>query len=434
MKRRKLTPFLAHEMLYDYATDQLDQDRKHAVEEFLKTDRESQTLLANIQNALAYANKLKETKVDPDILVHLREAESAMSLGKKYSSWSEWPEALRWSLTAIGLSALVAGVVAVVPWSRFAQKPQAKTAGVESVEVAQIPQPTSDELEAQNAVADNEGSGDEAPDEASDEGSGDEHDDGDVSPTHVAAAAGAAKVAEPKVPPTPAPTPVPVIAKTTPTPAPTLAPTLTPAPSAVVAAQTPAAPAVATPIVIRYHFTPYFVARVNPFAYWNVSLRYIPAFIVPPNPVSTPEPKVVPVLVAAKEVPKPITPAKQAKATPASSAMPDGDSASGSSEQSDEKPRGFVYRAFMTLPDLEDVGPKITEELLSLGAEKAGEVELGWKRGTGRYYHFAMPAENEKKALEKLQVYGPVRISKDPHPRVMPAGQVRFILWVESAN
>jgi hypothetical protein len=88
----------------------------------------------------------------------------------------------------------------------------------------------------------------------------------------------------------------------------------------------------------------------------------------------------------------------------------------------------------MTLGDLENIGPKIAEQIRELGGEKAGEVELGWKRGTGRYYHFAMPETNEKQLLEKLQAYGPVRISKDPHPRVMPEGQVRFILWIESAN
>ena len=86
----------------------------------------------------------------------------------------------------------------------------------------------------------------------------------------------------------------------------------------------------------------------------------------------------------------------------------------------------------MTLPDLEKLGPKITADIEQLGGEKAGEVELGWKRGTGRYYHFAIPEANQEKLLERLRAYGPVRLSKDAHPRVMPKGQVRFILWVEA--
>jgi hypothetical protein len=426
VKRRKLTPFLAHEMLFDYATNQLDADRRQAVEEFIKTDRESQTILANIEASLAYAEKLSATKVDPEILVHLKEAESAISLGKKYSSWSAWPESLRWSITAIGLSALVAGIVAVVPWSRFTQKPQATAAhGPESVEVAQIPEPTADELEAQNAVADNEGSGDEPPDDAGDEGSGDEHDDGDV-PPHAAAAVAAAEKPEPPPKPSPTPSPTPVVAKATATPE----PTATPAVAKETPAPTPAE--VASNEAPKVHYTPYFLAKRNPFATFNVQLRFIPDYIVPPHvkPAETP----VPVQVAENDAPKPPaapTPKAETAKPVAVAASDEGTSEQGSRE---EKPRGFVYRAFMTLPDLEDVGPKITEDLLSLGAEKAGEVELGWKRGTGRYYHFELPEENEKKVLERLQVYGPVRISKDPHPRIMPEGQVRFILWVESAD
>jgi hypothetical protein len=96
--------------------------------------------------------------------------------------------------------------------------------------------------------------------------------------------------------------------------------------------------------------------------------------------------------------------------------------------------RSFVYRAFMTLSDLEDITPKITQQIKELGAEKAGEVELGWRRGSGRYYHFTIPENSEQRLLESLRVYGPVRISKDPHPRLMPEGQVRFILWIESGN
>jgi len=97
------------------------------------------------------------------------------------------------------------------------------------------------------------------------------------------------------------------------------------------------------------------------------------------------------------------------------------------------KPQGFVYRAFMTLDDLDTLGPKITQLVQELGGVKAGEVELGWKKGNSvRYYHFSIPDDNQEKLVEQLQTYGPVRISKDPHPRIMPKGQVRFILWVEA--
>ena len=38
--KRKLTPFLAHEMLFDFVTKQLDADREAAVEEFIREDKD----------------------------------------------------------------------------------------------------------------------------------------------------------------------------------------------------------------------------------------------------------------------------------------------------------------------------------------------------------------------------------------------------------
>jgi hypothetical protein len=96
--------------------------------------------------------------------------------------------------------------------------------------------------------------------------------------------------------------------------------------------------------------------------------------------------------------------------------------------------QGVVNRAFMSIDRLDELAPKIVVQIKELGAEKAGEVELGWKRGTGRYFHFAIPETNEARLLEVLRAYGPVRISKDVHPRVMPPGQLRFILWIESSG
>lgn len=361
--RKKLTPFLAHEMIYDYVTGQLDNERRAALEEFIAKDTESRNILKNIENAQAYCQKLKNISVDAETLLQLQEAESAVSLGKRYSSWKEWPETLRWSVTAVALSAIVAGTVALVPWGKFA--PAKKPGGVETLEIAQIPQPKPEEPTEIAANEDN-GSGDEAPEDIVDEGSGDDvADEGEMPPNAAALAAIAAQ--QKKATPTPAPTPL----------------------------------ADAKP--------PEYVARATPPTFVTVNLPQ-------PTPANGVKPSPTPL------------PATNASANLAISQTPD------SHAPGDAKARGFVYRAFMTLENLEEIGPKITSDIVALGGEKAGEVELGWKRGTGRYYHFALPEENEKKILERLQVYGPVRISKDPHPRVMPPGRVRFILWVESAG
>lgn len=344
-ERRKLTPFLAHEMLFDFATDQLDPDRHRAVEDFVSQDKESQQLLEAIRHGIFYADSLKAIEIKEEIVQELNHAENLRSLMHRALRWSEWPDSLRWSIIALFISACTAGIVVIVPWTTVPLFTTTLSGRSSSVEIARVDTKrkggdeagtsssmTQEDLAQNDHVAPQESSGDE---EFADEASG-------------------ANVAKP--------TPV-VIAHQTPiAPKPTLAPVATP--MAVAAAQMTA-----------------------------------------PKPPTQPPP-----------------------ATTAASAVPA--TAAASSKSS----RSFVYRAFMTLGDLENVAPKITQQIKELGAEKAGEVELGWRRGTGRYYHFSMPDANEQKLLETLRAYGPVRISKDPHPRVMPEGQVRFILWIESGS
>lgn len=98
-----------------------------------------------------------------------------------------------------------------------------------------------------------------------------------------------------------------------------------------------------------------------------------------------------------------------------------------------EKPKGKgeLYRAFMNIQNLEQFAPQITQQIIKLGGEKAGQVELGWKKPGGHYYHFTLAESDYDRLLTSLGAFGPVRISAEPHPRVMPKGKIRIILWVE---
>ncbi|MBX7230574.1 MAG: hypothetical protein K1X29_00680 [Bdellovibrionales bacterium] len=101
------------------------------------------------------------------------------------------------------------------------------------------------------------------------------------------------------------------------------------------------------------------------------------------------------------------------------------------SEPESGKGNKFVYRVFMQTSDLEAVTEKIKQQVSSLEGKKAGQVELGWHKDNGSYFHFSMPEINYEKLLAALREIGPVRIYKDPHKRVMPVGQIRFILVLE---
>lgn len=311
-EKRKLTPFIAHEMLFDYVTDQLDPGRRQAIEEFVNGDRESQNLLEAIRRGISFSESLRKIELSPDCYEELEQAENFITLSRRLAKWSQWPDSLRWSLIALTISVFTAGIIVLMPWNSIPLLQSGPKFDSGTVEIARVEGRNLPDGTVSIAALDEEA---DDPQTGPLEGSGDEEfaeeSSGAVPPSSIAA------------------TPVPAIVKL---------PTAAPSPATT-----------------------------------NTAVG-----------------------VGAKSS------------------------------------RGFVYRAFMTLADIENVAPKITQQLKELGAEKAGEVELGWRRGTGRYYHFSISDSNEQRLLETLRGYGPVRISKDPHPRVMPDGQVRFILWVES--
>ncbi|HVK61136.1 MAG TPA: hypothetical protein VM432_06280, partial [Bdellovibrionales bacterium] len=312
--KRKLTPFLCKEMLYEYAIGTLDEERHAAVEQVLSHDRECQEILASINSGIDYVEKLARTEVPESSLEVLKDADNIVSIGRRYSSWSAWPESFRWSVTALGVSALIGSIVLFVPWSKIPMPNMNKK--VDQVEVAQIERPKTPESAEAVADAHDEGEEGEVPPIQVTETSGDEYgeDEGLMPPEGPSIADNAAKAAN-----------------TVPLPGADRVVPMTPTPITKASAPVPAG-------------TPTKVAAA------------VPA----PTPIPT-------------QAPKPT-----------------------------RAPSGFVFRAFMSLNNLDELAPQIADQIHALGGEKAGEVELGWKRGTGRYYHFAIPEESEPKLMELL--------------------------------
>ena len=95
---------------------------------------------------------------------------------------------------------------------------------------------------------------------------------------------------------------------------------------------------------------------------------------------------------------------------------------------------GYVYRVFVSTKDASEASDKTKEMILGMGGTKAGEVELGWQEPRGRYFHFIIPEKTYDEFIGFIKTLGPVRIQKDRHPRVMPEGQIRFILLVQDKS
>lgn len=98
------------------------------------------------------------------------------------------------------------------------------------------------------------------------------------------------------------------------------------------------------------------------------------------------------------------------------------------------QPKGLLYRIMMNHPNIKEEAPALRDKILQMGGKKAGQVEIGWRKSNGNYFHFSLPEKEYQNLITTLGAYGPVRIYKSPHERVMPAGQIRIILWIEDAR
>jgi hypothetical protein len=100
----------------------------------------------------------------------------------------------------------------------------------------------------------------------------------------------------------------------------------------------------------------------------------------------------------------------------------------------DMEERGYIYKAYMNLPNVDEVSGEIANIIRGYDGKKAGGVELGWRKPNGSYYHFTIPESNYQKLEQALRTYGLVRIYKEKHKRVVPEGLIRLILWVEEVK
>ena len=93
--------------------------------------------------------------------------------------------------------------------------------------------------------------------------------------------------------------------------------------------------------------------------------------------------------------------------------------------------QGYLFRGQIDVTNLSAVAPKFVDKIGELGGRKAGEVPLGWKKGSGAYFHFTIPEVKYEALLNFIREYGDLKIQREKHERVMPAGIIRIIIQAE---
>lgn len=114
--QRKVSPFVGHELLYDYITGQLDAERKKSVQEFIDENKEVQSEIQKIQHGMNYVEILSQTQVSEALTERIRIPTSYLQSVLLKIRFDEWPPmvrlALEGSVIALGISLLAI----FVPW------------------------------------------------------------------------------------------------------------------------------------------------------------------------------------------------------------------------------------------------------------------------------------------------------------------------------
>lgn len=114
--QRKISPFVGHELLYDYMTGQLDPERKKAVEEFIEENKEVQGDIQKIQNGMNYVEILSQTKVSEALTEKIRIPTSYLQSILLKIRFDEWPPLVRLALEASVVALGISLVAIFVPW------------------------------------------------------------------------------------------------------------------------------------------------------------------------------------------------------------------------------------------------------------------------------------------------------------------------------
>jgi hypothetical protein len=119
--KREMSPFIGHELLYDYLSGMLDDERKSAVEDHVKFSRDAQLDLNKIQNGEAYAKQLASTIVSQPIIEQINTPSTYLTVLMQKSNFDRWPQGLKWGLEALVVVAVIVTLLTVAPWQKVLQ-------------------------------------------------------------------------------------------------------------------------------------------------------------------------------------------------------------------------------------------------------------------------------------------------------------------------
>lgn len=132
---RPLSRFHAEEMLYEYAQGVLDDKRRIALEEYLKTDEELAEELKRIRRGLKYLANLGDLRVPADSLTKVRSSTNFADRMVEALRVDDWPPGLRLGLESVAVVSIIFVIAVAVPWNSLFQSIQDDSSGLTLAEI-----------------------------------------------------------------------------------------------------------------------------------------------------------------------------------------------------------------------------------------------------------------------------------------------------------
>lgn len=118
-KSREMSDFVASHLLFEYARNTLDAERKKGVEKALEATPELQNEFIKLINGIQYCEKLSETLINDAAIKQIELQSSQVNFIVSRLRWHQWPLGFRWLVEAGVVALLLVVVLNVLPLNRI---------------------------------------------------------------------------------------------------------------------------------------------------------------------------------------------------------------------------------------------------------------------------------------------------------------------------
>jgi hypothetical protein len=118
-KHREMSDFIANHLLFEYARNTLDKERKMAVEKALESTPDLQNEFIKLINGIQYCEKLSETLVNDAAIKQIELQSSQVNFIVNRLRWHQWPLGFKWLLEAGVVAFLLVIALNILPLNRI---------------------------------------------------------------------------------------------------------------------------------------------------------------------------------------------------------------------------------------------------------------------------------------------------------------------------